>query len=145
MIYHPAHEPLALSDAAASLLDDAFRSSETELAVRRANARELEFTGEMADDLALVRPISGASPGFLRLPVLDLAGRRSVPQLGILRGYPRALLEQPELAPSLCDGEPSMPGALELRRRLFTLPTHSLVSSIDRKRMAAWLRNEAPH
>jgi hypothetical protein len=145
MIYRPAHEPRALSDAAASLLTDAFRSAEQELMLRRATAQELLRAGEMCADLQLVRPIAGARPGFLRLPVLDFAGRRPAPRLGILRGYPRALPEQHELAPCLCAGEPSMPGALELRRRLFTLPTHSLVSSSDRDKITAWLRNEAPH
>ena len=145
MVYHPAHKPRALSDAAASLLEDALRSADNELAVRRANAHELELAAESSSDSELVRPITGARPGFLRFPVLDLADRRPLPQLGILRGYPRALPEQPELAPCLCVGEPSMPGALELRRRLFTLPTHSLVSPADRNSISAWLRNEASH
>jgi hypothetical protein len=145
MIYRPAHEPRALSDAAASLLMDAFRSAEEELVLRRATARELMLAGETSGDLRLVRPIPGATPGFLRFPVLDYAARLPAPRLGILRGYPRALPEQPELAPCLCADEPPMPGAMELRRRLFTLPTHSLVSSSDRDQLKAWLRNEASY
>jgi perosamine synthetase len=145
MIYHPAHEPRALSDAAASLLTDAFRSADRELMLRRATARELALAGETSADLQLVRPIEGASPGYLRFPVLDFARRRAAPRLGILRGYPRALPEQRELAPCLCAGEPATPGALELRRRLFTLPTHNFVSSSDREKMVAWLRNETSH
>jgi perosamine synthetase len=145
MIYRPAHEPRALSNAAASLLTDALRSADAELRMRRINARELTQAGEGCADLRLVRPIAGASPGFLRFPLLDGAGRRPAPRLGILRGYPRALHEQPELAPSLCVGEPLMTGALELRRHLFTLPTHSLVSIHDREKMAAWMRHVTVH
>jgi dTDP-4-amino-4,6-dideoxygalactose transaminase len=145
MIYRPAHEPRALSAAAASLLTAAFRSAEEELRLRRATAHELVLAGERCANLRIVRPIAGAHPGFLRLPVLDFAVRRPAPRLGILRGYPRSLPEQPELAASLCAGEPAMPGALELRRRLFTLPTHSLVTRSDREKMIAWLQNAAPH
>jgi dTDP-4-amino-4,6-dideoxygalactose transaminase len=144
MTYHPAHEPRRLSDAAASLLADALRSADEELALRRGNARELSAAGEQCRALRVVRPIAGATPGFLRLPVLDFAGRQPARRLGILRGYPRALPEQPELATTLCDGEPAMPGALELRRRLFTLPTHSLVSCHDREKMISWLQHRAP-
>lgn len=143
MIYRPAHAPRALSNAAASLLDAALRSAERELELRRATAHELTLVAEQCAGVQTVRPIDGAGPGFLRFPVLDLAGRRPAPRLGILRGYPLALPEQPQLVSCLSPGEPSMPGALELRRRLFTLPTHSFVTSSDRNGMTAWLRNEA--
>ena len=143
MIYRQAHEPRALSNAAASLLDAALRSAERELERRRANASELTIVAAPREDARIVQPINGARPGFLRFPVLDFGDRRPAPRLGILRGYPRALPEQPELVARLMPGEPSMPGALELRRHLFTLPTHSLVTSSDRDGMTAWLRNEA--
>jgi len=143
MIYHPAHEPRPLPNAAASLLNAAFRSADQELELRRATARELAAAAEGCATLDTVRQIPGARSGYLRWPVLDFSDRRPAPRLGILRGYPRALPEQPELVSCLRDGEPSMPGALELRRRLFTLPTHSFVTGSDREKMIAWLRNEA--
>lgn len=142
MVYHPAHEPRILSDAGSSLLTAALKMANDELTVRRKTAIQLARAAESRADLRLVRPIAGAQPGFLRFPVLDHGGRQAAASLGILRGYPRTLPEQPELAPCVASGEPPMPGALEIRARLFTLPTHSFVSSTDRDRMAAWLRNE---
>ena len=141
MIYHPAHEPRPLPNAAASLLHAALRTADTELAIRRTTARDLTAAAEECSDLQVVRQIDGARSGYLRFPVLDWADRSLAPRIGILRGYPRALPEQPELVSCLCTGEPNMPGALELRRRLFTLPTHSFVTSTDREKLIAWLRN----
>ena len=142
MTYHPAHEPRRLPNASASLLSAALRSTDRELDLRRTNARDLADAAEECTNVQLVRQVDGARSGYLRFPVLDLADRSPAPRIGILRGYPRALPEQPELLSCLCPGEPTMPGALELRRRLFTLPTHSFVTSSDRKKLIAWLRNE---
>lgn len=140
MVYHPAHEPRPLSAAAAALVRGALRSAPRELEVRRRHAAALTVAAEEGSDIDAIRPIRGARVGYLRFPVLDTGSRAQRPDLGILRGYPRTLHEQEELAPCLHAAEPPTPGAVELRRSLFTLPTHSMLAREDIERLGEWLR-----
>ena len=55
-----------------------------------------------------------------------------------MRGYPRTLHEQSELAPYLAPGEPATPGADELRQSLFTMPTQSRVAGTDLLDLERW-------
>ena len=139
MVYHPAHEPAALPRSAAGLLVSALAADAAEVATRRANARALLRTVGAREDLLPVRELDGALPGYLRLPVLDLAGRPQASALGVMRGYPRTLHEQEELRPCLVPGEPPTPGATWLRERLFTLPTHGLVAAGDLEAIGGWV------
>jgi hypothetical protein len=83
--------------------------------------------------------LPGAAPGYLRYAVRDVdGGRVADPVLGILSSYPRTLAEQPELRPILLDASRPIPGATELRRTLFTLPTHRFVHAGDLVRMRSW-------
>lgn len=140
MVYHSAHPPRALSAAAAALTVRALRAAPGEVAVRRRNAAALAIAADEGGDVEAIGLISGAVSGMLRFPVRDTGTRTERPDLGILRGYPRTLREQPELRPCLEAGEPDTPGAAELRRTLFTLPTHSLVTRRDMEAMIEWLR-----
>lgn len=140
-IYHSAHEPRAMSAAAAAVLQHVWGSTEQHTAVRRRNATALEAALASAPELRACRPVRGAAAGYLRLPVLDGNRRSPAPRLGIVRGYPRPLSEQRELRDSLHRDNPEpLPGARELARSLFTLPTHHMVNSGDLDRMRAWLR-----
>ena len=143
MVYHPAHEPAALPRSAAGLLRSALALDAAEVARRRANARALLHAIGARDDLLPIREVDGAQPGYLRLPVLDLGGRRAVPSLGVMRGYPRTLHEQEELRPCLVPGEPPTPGADWLRERLLTLPTHGLLEVRDLAALARWVEGAA--
>lgn len=140
MVYHPAHEPHSLSSAAAALVTRALWRAPRELAVRRRNATALAVAAEEGADVRAPRPIPGAVAGYLRFPVVDQGARAERQDLGILRGYPRTLHEQEELRPTLMSSEPPTPGAVELRRGLFTLPTHSMLSREDIERLGEWLR-----
>lgn len=140
MVYHPAHEPRALSRSAAGLLASALGLDAGEVARRRANARALQRAVGARDDLLPVRELDGASSGYLRLPVLDLGGREQQPALGVMRGYPRTLHEQEELRPFLVPGEPATPGAEWMRERLFTLPTHGLLTPGDLEALSGWVQ-----
>lgn len=140
MVYHPAHPPCAMSAAAAALVRRALRAAPAEVAIRRRNAAALAIAADEGGDVDEIRTIPGAISGMLRFPVRDAGTRPERPELGILRGYPRTLHEQPELQPCLEAGEPETPGALELRRTLFTLPTHSHVTRRDLETMIEWLR-----
>lgn len=145
MVYRPAHEPQALSAVAASLVRDGMAAEERELLTRRRHAAVfLEETEPAEHQIVAVPPILGAHPGYLRFPVLDRsASREDARRLGIMRGYPRTLHEQRELRPNLLAGEPSTPGATELRASLFTLPTHAFVTAQDLGNLRAWIRRSA--
>jgi dTDP-4-amino-4,6-dideoxygalactose transaminase len=141
MVYHPAPEPGAMSAAAAALVRAALPLAARELAVRRRNAAVLARAAEDADDLESIRPIPRGDPGFLRFPVRDLGHRRIAPARGIVRAYPRTLLEQTELRPCLDPQQMALPGAAELARTLVTLPVHGLVSRDDLDAFRAWMRS----
>jgi dTDP-4-amino-4,6-dideoxygalactose transaminase len=138
MVYHPATEPSATSRASMALLSSAFDLEPADVESRRRTAAILDSMGgvEVARPLA----IAGARSGYLRYAVRDLSGRRATnAALGIVRPYPRTLLEQHELRPSLMSDEPETPGATTLRRTLFALPTHRFVNPLDLKRIERWL------
>jgi dTDP-4-amino-4,6-dideoxygalactose transaminase len=142
MIYHPAHEPAALSPVAATLVHASLAAEASDRATRRRNAAALHAVTEGGGgQIAAIRPIPGAEPGFLRFAVLDRSGARdAAPRLGVMRGYPRTLHEQPELREYLAAGEPPTPGAAELRATLFTLPVHLKVTDRDLADLRDWIR-----
>lgn len=140
MVYHPAHEPRSLSTAAAALVREALDAAPHDVALRRHNAAALDMAAAEGADINSIASLPGAESGYLRFPVLDRGSRVEQPGLGILRGYPLTLHEQAELRPCLVPGEPSTPGASELARTLFTLPTHYMVRPSDIKVMMEWLR-----
>jgi len=140
MVYHPAGEPRAMPVASSALLISALDLERSDLALRRAHAAVLSEAVSRAPALAEVAPLPGARPGYLRYAVRDLGGaRRAHPALGILQPYPRTLAEQEELRPVLLDREPPTPGATEIRRTLYTMPTHRFVTSRDLAALAAWM------
>jgi hypothetical protein len=140
MVYHPAHEPRALSWAAASLVRRALAAAPRDVASRRRVAAALEMATAEGADIRPIRLIESAVSGYLRLPVRDRGARAERSDMGILRGYQLTLHEQLELRPCLVAGEPPTPGAAELARSLFTLPTHYMVTPSDIKAMMEWLR-----
>ena len=141
MVFHPAHEPRGISSAAAALVRYSLSTAEEEVAVRRRNASTLRATVGDSDGVAAIEPVCGGTPGYLRFPLRDLRNRAEVPRVGIVRGYPQTLEEQPELRPCLHANEPSVPGATHLRRSLFTLPVHSHVTTRDLERAMEWIRS----
>lgn len=140
MVYHPAHDPRSLSWTAASLVRRALDSAPHDVALRRRTAAVLDMAAAEGADIRSVEPIADGVSGYLRFPVLDRGSRAERPNMGILRGYKLTLHEQMELRPCLVAGEPPTPGAQELARTLFTLPTHYMVKPSDIKLMMEWLR-----
>ena len=137
-IYHPAHEPRAISGVSALLVRDALARAEIDLAVRRAHAEEMERVVARTSGLEAIRAIPGSKPGYLRLPVRISDGHRERPELGVVRGYPNTLAELPELKASLL-GDEKLPGARELQRTLVTLPTHAMVTAEDIFKLTDWM------
>lgn len=145
MVYHAATEPTSMASISGALVASAFALEAEDLAIRRANARALETLAASAVDMQLIREIPGAVPGYLRLPVLDRSGARSPdPALGIVRPYPRAVIEQEEIQPALHAGEPDTPGAREMARNLFGLPVHRFVTASDIIALSNWMGNDSP-
>lgn len=137
-IYHPAHEPRAITAVSASLVRASLARANADLAVRRQHAEELGRAAARAAGVRSITPIALGEPGYLRLPVRATDSRAARPDLGIVRGYPETLAELPELLPSLV-GEENIPGARELQRTLVTLPTHARLTSGDVRKIIAWL------
>ena len=140
-IYRPAAEPQSLSTAAASLIQTAIATEKRDLAIRVRHAAALRAMIEHTDSsLTAIRPIERAEPGYLRFALTDPSRTRcAAGRLGVMRGYPQTLAEQPALAPSLLPREPRTPGAEHLRSCLFTLPTHEKVTTDDLTYIRQWL------
>ncbi|GAB7024005.1 DegT/DnrJ/EryC1/StrS family aminotransferase [Salidesulfovibrio brasiliensis] len=76
------------------------------------------------------RPVSGAAPVFLRLPLLNGRACTVAPELGVVPAYPTTLDGIPGIAPHLAR-QADYPGAKRLASELVTLPTHGFVSMRD--------------
>lgn len=139
MVYRPAHEPRAMSSASARVLHTAWAESNAATEQRRKLGEQLTALAREARSVRPIRPIVGGTPGFLRMAVLDAGARSPVAALGIVRPYPRALHDMPELWPIVASGGRRNPGADELVRSLFTLPTHQRVAPSDLSGCARWL------
>jgi hypothetical protein len=140
MVFHAAKEPGPMSAAAAMVLSCALEMGESELTGRRKRAAELLTRLNGTRSMLPVRPIVGGESGFLRAAFIDTVGDRlPAKTLGAVRGYPLTLEQHPELKSILIAGERAGKGAILLRDRLFTLPTHSRVRDADLSRLAEWL------
>lgn len=145
MVYHPAGEPARMPASARAMLRRALAGAAPEVARRRRNAELLLAQLAAFPRLHACTPITGARPGWLRMPVrgdLAAATTAAARRLGIARAYPSSLYEHAPLAPLLAEGEQAShaPGAEALARHLFTLPTHSRITSDDLDRLVRWMR-----
>jgi dTDP-4-amino-4,6-dideoxygalactose transaminase len=140
MVYHPPEQPRAMPTAAAAMLCPVLRMDDSEIEIRRQRANTLLSRINGSERIVPIHPVAGGGSGFLRLAVTDMIGdlAASAP-LGVVRGYPLTLEQHEQLQPILARGERAGKGSVELRDRLFTLPTHSRVGSRDRARLQNWL------
>jgi hypothetical protein len=142
MVYHPAHEPRGMSRVCSSLVRSAFELERDDLIARRRRGAQLRHAADASGELRCIATLPGAEASFLRFPIVDASRSRTAHQsMGILRSYPATTAEQKEMQALLIAGEPPMPGAIELRSGLFTLPTHRFVTDRDMAALAAWLRD----
>jgi dTDP-4-amino-4,6-dideoxygalactose transaminase len=139
-IYHEAGEPRSMSRAAGALLHRTLRGMRPAAAARRANAAILRAAADQSRHVISVRAIESGDAGYLRFPVLLRGDVRDAPELGIARGYPRALSLEPEMQPCLVTSREPLHGANELGDRLVTLPTHHMVTPSDVAVLSHWLR-----
>lgn len=141
--YHAPTTPTAASAFSAAMLRRTREPSEREAEARRANAAR--WMAELPDELRRAIPpvVVGGSAGYLRMPVVVPPGATSLfttpaaRRAGVAPSYPLALPELGALAPFVAVPGRRHAGAETLARRLFTLPTHSLVSESDRTHILA--------
>jgi dTDP-4-amino-4,6-dideoxygalactose transaminase len=121
--------------------------AEREAAIRRSSGAWWLARLRGHPRISVIEVADSAAPGWLRFPVLiatDQVDDFSTPtmrSLGVMPAYPIPLGRLPGFAPAVTSPDPAgWPAAKLLAARLFTLPTHSLVSEGDRARLARLLR-----
>jgi len=141
--YHDPTPPKALPHTAARLLLHAVAASQREIEARKIRAVRLLAKISGGSRLRPIKPLAGAQPGYLRLPVrvaggvAGLADPDRARRLGVARSYPTPLSEVPAVRERLVAmGSGAWPGAEELARDLVTLPTHSLLSVLHLDQVA---------
>jgi perosamine synthetase len=119
--------------------------------IRRDHADHLRSGLVGAEGIVLSRAVAGASPVYLRFPILtrDAAHRASL--LGRLReagisasaSYPTAIGDIPGIARYLAPDQEPCPAASSSATRILTLPTHPWVTARDVERMVAIIRESS--
>jgi dTDP-4-amino-4,6-dideoxygalactose transaminase len=139
------------SAATSAMLPDALRAEPEAMAARRnraawyrsqlADLPSVHFTLLNGDeqDGSLRYPIRWQGA---RAPILsgDLLEQSGLAALGVVRSYPRTLLEYGELRQSIINGKDVFPGASELAKSLITLPTHSRITDTIATEIVSRLR-----
>jgi len=144
-IFRPPRAVRGLSRASALILNELWSASEESARVRLANTRELLRCVESTNSLRAVHASRDFLPSYLRLPVRsekrerdDLIGPRER-RMGMAPGYPRPLNQLRGFADRCQNGNEFFGGAELLANKLFTLPTHELLSEKDLQRIVRWL------
>lgn len=141
-VYHDPVPPRGMTRAASACLAANRPSTAEEAATRRASALALLAVIGSGPRVRAIRPFAGATPGFLRLPLRLADGFRGFAtpakagRLGIAPSYPSVLGAIPDVRPWMDDATPNWPGSDELVRTLCTVPTHSLVTRVERGEVA---------
>jgi dTDP-4-amino-4,6-dideoxygalactose transaminase len=138
MVFHEAHEPIAMTDRAVAMLPAALRQVSSAAAKRGAVAAQLQTRLLGSTGSRLPTPMNGGRCGWLRLPLLDEAGRGPSATLGILRSYPLPIRAMPEGRSLLVRNPAPEPGADLLARTLLTVPTHRFVTNDVIDRIGVW-------
>jgi hypothetical protein len=145
-VYRAAPSPGPMTRAASACLATTRAAAAREAAVRRATAAAFLFAIGAGLSVQPVRPLPGATPGYLRLPLRLARGLRgfSDPEaalrLGLAPSYPSVLAAVPQVRPWIAGETPRSPGADELVRTLCTVPTHSQLTDDERARMIRLLQ-----
>lgn len=140
MVYRPPRQPRRMPAAATVMLPAVLGYNDREVQARRVRANDLLSRVNGSRRVNPVRPVGGGAPGYLRLALADVTGcLAACPSLGVIRGYPLTLEEHEQLRPMLADREKAGAGSVLLRDRLFTLPTHSRVTSRDLATLGDWI------
>jgi dTDP-4-amino-4,6-dideoxygalactose transaminase len=128
----------------AATLAETWSHGAAETEVRRANASRLIAALEGLNKVALVVPIPGSEPGYLRLPALlpDSRRARGARSLGIAPGYPTSLADLEGFGSRRADPAGLVQGARSLAGRLVTIPTHGWLREEDTSDIRAWATDQ---
>ncbi len=118
---------------------------ERERSLRRRNAARLRAAVPSNGTLRGPDISVGASPGWLRLPLLATSSHAltDARRLGILRSYPRSLPDVArEAGVPIANPGHRLPGSALLVEQVITVPTHGLLSVSDLVCLEAWLQRQ---
>lgn len=149
-VYTPPRPVRAMATGPAALVLSTRHLAEGEARLRREAGRwyREQLSSAAGGGLSVPLPPPGATPGYLRFPVRSSSGSRGIlsrpeaMRAGLAPCYPRPIAELPALRDRL-RGPVSCPGADDLVRELFTLPTHGFVSPPDRIAILDLLQSDA--
>jgi dTDP-4-amino-4,6-dideoxygalactose transaminase len=116
--------------------------------IRRGHADQLRSGIEGVEGIEIPRPVEGASPVYLRFPILTRDGAHRSYLLGRLReagicasiSYPTSIGDIPGITRYLAPDQEPCPGARSIATRILTLPTHPWVTSGDVMQMVTVIR-----
>lgn len=144
-VFRPPTPPRAMAPAATRVLRRTLALADREAHVRRSNADRLRRVQRQVARETLIETAADAEPGWLRLPLLahpdHVVEACRAARLGVMPTYPVGLSALAPLRPILTAGG-EFPGAETLRRRLWTLPTHSALTAQDLDLLERWLREQ---
>jgi len=145
-VYRHPVAPRPMTRAASACLAATRSATGQEAAARRATAAALLEGIGTTSRVCPIRPLSGGTPGYLRLPLWLARGLAGFPhlaaasRLGFARSYPSILPAIPQIRPWVDDETTGWPGAEELVRTLCTAPTHSLLTGEERSKVIQHLQ-----
>lgn len=148
-VYRVTVEPRGLSRSGHGILAETVALAGDEARARRARGN---WWRDRLRGSSFETPHAGAAAcsGDLRLPVLPGNGTHGAVHdtgaagLGVARGYPLPLNRLEGFGPRWTPGNSHFPGASRLAAELITLPTHSLLSADDVRRLGDWLGKSGP-
>jgi dTDP-4-amino-4,6-dideoxygalactose transaminase len=144
-VYRERFRPGSASRVWPHVLPHVLALAEAEAATRRRNAARLLATARTTR-LGQVTPSPNSEPSYLRLPLRvpgGLTGRAEVSharKLGVMGGYPRALVDLAGFGTRAVNRDADLPGAREVARTLCTLPTHSCLAESDIVALETWMK-----
>lgn len=144
-VYRDPTPPRPMTGTAAACIAASRDAAEREGGTRRIAAAAILDAVGSGSRVRAVRPIPGATPGYLRLPLrlADGLGGFERPmeaiRLGLAPSYPSVLPALPPVRPWVDEATSHWPGAEELTRTLFTAPTHSLVTRGEQAKLISLL------
>jgi perosamine synthetase len=118
--------------------------------IRREHADQLQAGIEGVEGIEIPRPVEGASPVYLRFPILTrdethrshLLGRLRAAEISASISYPTSIEDIPGIRQYLAANQEPCPGARSIATRVLTLPTHPGVTPRDIERMVTIIRGD---
>lgn len=149
-VYHRPHPPTDICHSAAAVLAKSWWRAKADAISRRDNAAKLQVMVEQSVDVKPITEPPGAAAGYLRLPIVANEHAQSIlntaeaRQYGVAPGYPMSLVDLDGFSERCINCNTTFTGARKLADRLFTLPTHGMVSDKDLTHLHRLLVREPP-